>query len=215
MTFNNTDPDSNGVSIQNNSQLTFEYDGVYNIQFSAQLDRVAGPASANEVDIWFSKNGISIPDTNTVVVVAGITTASKEVAAWNLQLKLNAGDYIELYWSCPNINVELTYIGSDINPTRPAVPSVILSAQQVMYTQTGASGLTGATGPQGPAGINESANDWNSNTSVVIGITEQLVFSGDYVLEDSNMLIEASENCGNFLLRSVAAELYLFNLGNL
>ena len=192
MTFNNTDPDSNGVSIQNNSQLTFEYDGVYNIQFSAQLDRVAGPASANEVDIWFSKNGISIPDTNTVVVVAGITTASKEVAAWNLQLKLNAGDYIELYWSCPNINIGLTYIGSDINPTRPAVPSVILSAQQVMYTQTGASGLTGATGPQGPAGINESANDWNSNTSVVIGITEQLVFSGDYVLEDSNMLIEAS-----------------------
>ena len=152
MTFNNTDPDSNGVSIQNNSQLTFAYDGVYNIQFSAQLDRVAGPASANEVDIWFAKNGVDIPDSNTHVIVAGITSASKEVAAWNYQLKLNAGDYIELYWSCPNSNVELIYISPEISPARPGVPSAILTAQQVTYTQMGATGATGAQGDQGFTG---------------------------------------------------------------
>ena len=153
MTFNNTDPDSYGVSIQNNSELTFANDGVYNIQFSAQLDRIVPPASADEVDIWFAKNGTIIPDSNTKVIVSGITAAAKEVAAWNFQLKLNAGDYIEIYWSCPNTNVELVCLPADINPTRPAIPSVILTAQQVTYTQEGA---TGATGPQGDQGLQGS-----------------------------------------------------------
>jgi hypothetical protein len=159
MTFNNTDPDSNGVSIQNNTELTFAYDGVYNIQFSAQLDRIVSPATADELDIWFAKNGVAIPDSNTTVVVAGLTVAAKEVAAWNFQLKVNAGDYIELYWSCPNASVELVYVPTDINPIRPAVPSVILTAQQVMYTQMGGTGATGpqgdigATGSQGPQGF--------------------------------------------------------------
>ena len=159
MTFNNTDPDSNGVSIQNNTQLTFAYPGVYNIQFSAQVDRIVGPATANEMDIWFAKNGVAIPDSTTTTVIAGLTIAAKEVAAWNYMLSVDAGDYIELYWSCPNVNVELVYVPANINPTRPAVPSVILTAQQVMYTQAGGTGATGATGDQGFTGATGSQGD--------------------------------------------------------
>ena len=150
MTLNNTDPDSNGVSIQNNSQLTFAYDGVYNIQFSAQFDRTnaSNQPPPRNIEIWFAKNGINIPDSNSQVVVPGHPV----LAAWNFQLKLDAGDYIELYWSCPNLTTAATYFPPGINPTRPAVPSVILTAQQVMYTQEGGTGATGSQGSQGNIG---------------------------------------------------------------
>ena len=153
MSFNNTDPDSNGVSIQNNTELTFAYEGVYNIQFSAQVDRIAPASLAAEVDIWFAKNGVSIPDSNTILFISGPSSGAKDVAAWNYQLKLNAGDYIELYWSCPNTDIGLTYTPVTFTPTRPAVPSVILTAQQVTYTQTGATGATGIQGNQGDQGF--------------------------------------------------------------
>jgi len=152
MSFNNTDPDSNGVSIQNNTELTFAYEGVYNIQFSAQVNRILAAPLAAEVDIWFAKNGVSIPDSNTILFISGPSSGAKDVAAWNYQLKLNAGDYIELYWSCPNTDIELTYIPVTFSPTRPAVPSVILTAQQVTYTQKGATGATGTQGDPGATG---------------------------------------------------------------
>lgn len=143
VTFNNTDPDSIGVSIVSNSQITFANAGVYNIQFSAQADRISGSGTDN-IDIWFRKNGTDIPESNGVITVAGGSAAAKTIAAWNYMLKLSAGDYIELVWRTSDINLQLIHEGTATSPTRPAIPSVIVTAQQVMYTQLGP---TGATGP--------------------------------------------------------------------
>ena len=149
ITLNNTDPDSIGVSVVSNSQVTFANAGVYNIQFSAQADRVSGSGSDN-IDIWFRKNGTDIPESNTVVTVAGGAAAAKTVAAWNYMLKLSAGDYIELVWRTSDINLQLIHEAAATSPTRPAIPSVIVTAQQVMYNQLGP---TGATGIQGATGV--------------------------------------------------------------
>jgi hypothetical protein len=155
ITLNNTDPDSTGVSIVSNSQVTFANAGVYNIQFSAQADRVSGSGS-DSIDIWFRKNGTDIPESNTVVTVAGGAAAAKTVAAWNYMLNLSAGDYIELVWRTSDINLQLIHEAAATSPTRPAIPSVIITAQQVMYTQLGpqgATGIEGATGATGATGI--------------------------------------------------------------
>jgi len=146
ITFNNTDPDSIGVSIVSNSQITFANAGVYNIQFSAQADRVSGSGS-DSIDIWFRKNGTDIPESNGVITVAGGAAAAKTIASWNYMLKLSAGDYVELAWRTSDTNLQLIHEPSATSPTRPAIPSVIVTAQQVMYTQLGATGATGATGP--------------------------------------------------------------------
>jgi hypothetical protein len=66
--------------------------------------------------------------------------------------ELNANDYIELVWRTSDTDLELVADVAGTSPTRPAVPSVILTASQVMYTQLGPTGATGATGPTGPAG---------------------------------------------------------------
>ena len=151
ITLNNTDPDSNGVSIVSNSRITFANAGVYNIQFSAQADRVSG-SGTDTIDIWFRKNGVDVADSNTIVTVSGGALAAKTVAAWNYMLELNASDYVELMWRTSDTRLEFIADVAGTNPTRPAIPSVILTAQQVMYTQlgpTGSQGPQGITGPQG------------------------------------------------------------------
>lgn len=130
ITLNNTDPDSSGVSVVSNSRVTFANAGVYNIQFSAQADRVSGSGS-DSIDIWFRKNGTDIPESNIVVTVAGGAAAAKTVAAWNYMLKLSAGDYVELVWRTSDINLQLIHEGAATSPTRPAIPSVIVTAYAI------------------------------------------------------------------------------------
>ena len=163
ITLNNTDPDSTGVSVVSNSQITFANAGVYNIQFSAQADRVSGSGSDN-IDIWFRQNGTDIPESNTVVTVAGGAAAAKTVAAWNYMLKLSAGDYVELVWRTSDINLQLVHEGIATSPTRPAIPSVIVTAQQVMYNQLGPQGATGIGG--GATGAGTDAIFWQNGQTV-------------------------------------------------
>jgi hypothetical protein len=158
VTFNNTDPDSIGVSIVSNSQITFANAGVYNIQFSAQADRVSGSGS-DSIDIWFRKNGTDIPESNGVITVAGGAAAAKTIASWNYMLKLSAGDYVELAWRTSDTNLQFIHEASATSPTRPAIPSVIVTAQQVMYTQLGPQGATGIQGATGPLSPNAVVSD--------------------------------------------------------
>jgi collagen type VII alpha len=153
ITLNNTDPDSSGVSVVSNSRITFAFAGVYNIEFSAQADRVSG-SGVDTIDIWFRKNGTDLPDSNTVVTVHGGALQAKVVAAWNYMLELSANDYVELVWRTSDTRLEFTHEAASTSPTRPAVPSVIVTAHQVMNTQLGPTGPTGATGATGPTGSN-------------------------------------------------------------
>ena len=143
-----------GFIIQNGTQITAENIGVYNIQFSAQIVKTTG-AVAN-IDIWLLKNGVNVAQTNTTYTVDVNSTQS--VAAWNYFLNMNATDYFQLAWSSPNTNIQLFVETGLINPTRPDVPSIILTVQQVMNLQQGPAGAQGAQGaqgvqgPQGPAG---------------------------------------------------------------
>jgi hypothetical protein len=45
--------------------------------------------------------------------------------------KMAAGDYIQLVWNANNTAVSLEQIPAAVSPTRPAIPSVILTVNQV------------------------------------------------------------------------------------
>jgi hypothetical protein len=188
ITFNNTDPDSIGVSIVSNSQITFANAGVYNIQFSAQADRVSGSGS-DSIDIWFRKNGTDIPESNGVITVAGGAAAAKTIASWNYMLKLSAGDYVELAWRTSDTNLQLIHEASATSPTRPAIPSVIVTAQQVMYTQLGPTGASGATGATGVT----PANIVLSDTTGLTGAT-QLTNLVEITLTGYNLIVTPDPN---------------------
>lgn len=156
MTLNNTDPNSFGIRITNNSRITFDYSGVYNIQFSAQIDDTNQPAK-QVIDIWFALNGNPISDSNTKVNVDNQN--SYLVASWNYMIKLNAGDYIEIYWYSTDTGIRLAYSPATVGPpSLPAIPSVIVTAQQVTNTQIGF-GVSGTNWGQS-INWNNSSNTW-------------------------------------------------------
>ncbi len=122
--FNTTDL-ANGFSIVSGSRITAQYTGIYNLQFSAQLDN---QSNTNEVvDIWVAITGSNVPNSNTTVSInkAQAGNIGKLVAAWNYMIPLSASQYVELKWNTHGGNIILLATGSASNPTRPATPSVI------------------------------------------------------------------------------------------
>jgi len=63
---NSTDV-SNGVSIVDGSHITMTTLGIYNIAFSAQLQKTGG--SSADIYIWLRHNGVDVPDTRFSVNV--------------------------------------------------------------------------------------------------------------------------------------------------
>lgn len=126
MTYNVTDI-SNGISIVSSSRITIANAGVYNLQFSAQVFKTSGGTS--KIDIWLCKNGSNVANTNTEMEVSGNSHGS--VAAWNFFVNAAAGDYYELCWSSSDTTMLLDYQAAGTSPTRPAIPSVILTVNKV------------------------------------------------------------------------------------
>jgi hypothetical protein len=117
---------TNGVSIVSGSRITFAHAGVYNIQFSAQLESTA--AGDKDVNIWFKKNGSNIVRSNTIINVAK-QSGDKVVAAWNYIDTANANDYIEIMWQANDTTMQL--LAATATGNLPATPSVIVTATQV------------------------------------------------------------------------------------
>ena len=125
MTFNTTDA-ANGVSIGSpTSRLVVDNEGVYNIQFSAQLDKTSGGAAV--IHIWLRKNGTNVPNTTSRVVIQG--TAAELVAAWNFVIQLEPTNYVELMWEADDTDVVL--LAASATSVYPAIPSVICTITQV------------------------------------------------------------------------------------
>jgi hypothetical protein len=121
MTFNTTDL-SQGVYVGSpTSRIYVDRPNVYNIQFSAQLDKTSGGVGL--VWIWLRKNGVNVPDSAGQVRIQG--NDAEIVSAWNYLTQLNAGDYIEIMWEVDDTSVQILY--DPASAVHPAVPSVILT----------------------------------------------------------------------------------------
>jgi len=125
MTFTTTDS-SNGVSIGSpSSRLVVDNQGVYNVQFSAQLDKTSG--GAGNIYIWLRKNGSNVANTATTIAIQG--TAARTVAAWNFIIQLEPTNYVELMWATDDTSVRI--LAASSTSVWPAIPSVIATVTQV------------------------------------------------------------------------------------
>lgn len=121
MTFNTTDLSVGVTRGSPTSRIYVDRPNVYNVQFSAQLDKTAGGDAL--IWIWLRKNGVDVPDSAGQVRVQG--NNSELLAAWNYLVQLNAGDYIELMWEVDDTSIQILY--DPATAVHPAVPSVILT----------------------------------------------------------------------------------------
>lgn len=95
--------------------------GIYNIQFSAQLDKTGG--SASDVYIWPRINGQNVPYSAGKVVIDGPN--SEIIPAWNFVLDLSAGDYFELAWQSSDTAV--IALAAPPSGNVPGIPSIIMT----------------------------------------------------------------------------------------
>lgn len=120
---------ANNVSIVDSSKITFAVEGVYNIQFSIQLSN--NDNATQDIDIWFTKNGSDIANSNSRFGLAPRKSAGDPyhvIGSLNFVDSFQAEDYVELYWRSSNTNAYIEYYSAPSSPTRPAIPSVILTA---------------------------------------------------------------------------------------
>jgi hypothetical protein len=136
VTFNTTDF-SNGVTIASNSRITVADSGIWNLQFSIQLTNTTN--AAQDVDIWFRVNGTNAANSNSRFGFAPRKSAGDPyhtIAAMNYFLSLNATDYVEIMWRPTDIGVQIEQYAAGTSPTRPAVPSAIVTMSFVSNLPT-------------------------------------------------------------------------------
>jgi len=136
VTFNTTDF-SNGVTIASGSRITVADDGIWNLQFSIQFTNTTN--SSQDVDVWFRVNGTNIANSNSRFGFAprkGAGDPYHTIAAINYFVSLNATDYVEIMWRPTDVGVTIEQYAASASPTRPAVPSAIVTMSFVSNLPT-------------------------------------------------------------------------------
>jgi hypothetical protein len=118
---------ADGVSLVGGSQITVSQAGTYNLAFSAQVTKT--DSGTDTIYIWLRVNGIDVEDTSTALILVG--NGARQVAAWNFFVPLADGDAAELMWGSIDVRAQLVTEPAGTTPTRPAIPSVIVTINRV------------------------------------------------------------------------------------
>lgn len=103
------------------TELTVDYSGIYNFQFTAQVR--SNSASAKIIYLWIRRNGTNIGYSTREYRVAG-ALAILEIT-WAFIIDLQAGDNIEMMWTGNDIDMFLEAEA----PTSPhvGIPSAVMA----------------------------------------------------------------------------------------
>lgn len=136
MTLNSQDV-AQQVAVVDGSKITATFPGIYNMQFSVQVENTT--ADDQEVDIWirqFNRDGTAyyLPDGDLPGSTGAISVVKKHGAAngaiisgWNYFLTMQGGDYVQMMWSVTDAGVYIAHRGVQASPTRPGTSSVVLT----------------------------------------------------------------------------------------
>ena len=135
MTLNTTDF-SNGVTIAS-SKITVANAGIYNLQFSAQVQNLDN--APQDLFIWLKQNGTDIAGSTGKVGISARKSAgvpSHDIKGWNYFVSMAANDYIEIYWSPTIATVTIEYYAASGTPTKPSTQSVVATMSFVSALPT-------------------------------------------------------------------------------
>jgi hypothetical protein len=123
-----------GITVASNTRITFAVAGTYRINASLQFSNSS--AADRFVDVWFSKNGTNIANSNGRVAVPKTGDGGTYLLAYEIFETVTAGQYIEIYWYPENVAVTLHYRAAvaaspGVTPAIPATPPAIVVAQRI------------------------------------------------------------------------------------
>ena len=127
----NTPVFQNGIFVENNSRLRFSYAGQYLIIVNCQFTNRGN--SAAEFELWAKNSGVNYSLSNTrfdIPARKSVSTWSHVVAVINGIFTVNnpATEYLEIAWWSDSADVFIEHYPAGTTPTRPEIPSVILTA---------------------------------------------------------------------------------------
>lgn len=106
--------------------ITAQNAGLYNFQFSLQV--ISTNSSAAYYYIWYRKNGVDAPNSATKVSISSNSVVL--APSWNFPVSMQIGDTFELMWACDTPN-KVSVSAQAATSFCPAIPSIILTVQQV------------------------------------------------------------------------------------
>lgn len=165
-----TTEESNGIYLSNTTRINVRNAGLYNFQYSLQLQNSTN--DGQYADVWFRVNGTDVPRSGSRFGIQARKSTgdpSHLIGSMNIFLDLNANDYVEIAGSVSDVGVSLEHFPADTGIPRPSIPAVILTAQFIApyaYSNVYVSSQT-----QGEAVVSHFANSTANKTYayVVIG----------------------------------------------
>lgn len=129
ITFNSVAP-SRGITVENNSEIHVPCAGQYLVVFTLQVTNRGNTAA--EFEVWAKDSGSNFQLSNTRFDIPSrksSTIWSHVVPAISGIFTVNdpANDYLELAWWSDSLDVYLEHYAAGTSPTRPEIPSVILT----------------------------------------------------------------------------------------
>ena len=121
----------NGISLVDNSKITFAEPGIYKLEFLTTIEN----DTADEQDSWFwiKLNGTNFPNSSTKVTVRKRKSNGQHthqlVSISILGVAQTAGDYVQVYWTGEDTALGMPYEGA--TGVHPATPSVTLNVIRV------------------------------------------------------------------------------------
>jgi len=121
---------SNGITVESGSQIKVPCAGQYLVTFTLQVTNRSN--TAGEFEVWAKDSGGNYPLSNTRFDVP----ARKSSTIWSHVVPAVTGiftvedpinDYLQIAWWSDNLDIYLEHYAAGTSPTRPEIPSVILT----------------------------------------------------------------------------------------
>lgn len=121
---------SNGIRVVDNSKIYVPCAGQYLVTFTLQVSNRSN--AVQEFEVWAKDTGVNYPSSRTRFDIA----ARKNSSTWAHIVPAVTGiftvndpstNYLEIAWWASSTDVFIEHYAAESTPTRPAIPSVILT----------------------------------------------------------------------------------------
>jgi hypothetical protein len=119
---------ASGISYNGNNEIVFSKTGIYKVGCSPEFDMTTN--QLKPVVFWFKKNYQDITDSASLQVVQ-----SKDAETYTyveMLIDINAGDNVQCVFASSESTMSILAVSANTySYTHPAIPSVILTCQQI------------------------------------------------------------------------------------
>ena len=121
---------TNGIRVVDNSKIFVPCSGQYLVTFTLQVTNRSNTVA--EFEVWAKDTGVNYPLSNTRFDIP----ARKSASVWAHIVPAITGiftvtdpavNYLQIAWWSDNVDVYLEHYAAGVSPTRPEIPSVILT----------------------------------------------------------------------------------------